>query len=118
MLDDRTLGKSKPHSGKNLRLKYYTDIDDLGDVLDAVESLSSQWKRLSTKLRIRSSSLDTIQQNHPGDADMCLYEAMEEWLKMNYDHQRRGRPSWRRLVEAVKSLDCGLSQRIVDTHIS
>ena len=94
----------------------YTGSDDLVDVLDVVETLSSQWKRLSTKLGIKPSSLDTIQQNHPGDADMCLYEALEEWLKMNYDYRRHGRPSWRRLAEAVKKLDCKLFERICDTH--
>ena len=83
-------------------------------MLDAVETLSSQWKLLSTKLRIKSSSLDIIQHNHPGDAKMCLYEALEEWLRLNYDHQRHGRPSWRRLAEAVKSLDYRLFEKIAD----
>ncbi len=85
------------------------------DVLDMVETLSSQWSLLTTKLGVKQSSLDIIKHNHPGDAKMCLYEALGEWLRLNYDHQRHGRPSWRKLAEAVKSLDYRLFERIAET---
>ena len=88
------------------------DLDDLGDVLDAVETLSSKWRLLSTKLRIRETSLDLIEHNHPKDAKTCLYKALGEWLRLNYDHQRHGRPSWRRLAEAVKTLDYTLFEKL------
>lgn len=91
-------------------------INDVGDVLDAVETLSSKWRLLSTKLRIKESTLDTIQQNNPKDVQTCLREALVEWLKLNYDYQKHGKPSWRRIVEAARSLDCGLSERIAATH--
>ena len=84
----------------------------MGDVLDAVETLSPQWRFLSTKLRIRETSLDLIEHNHPGDAKTCLYKALGEWLRLNYDHQRHGRPSWRRLAEAVKTLDYTLFEKL------
>ena len=89
----------------------FTGIDDL---LDAVEIISSQWSLLCTKLGVKQSSLDLIKRNHPGDAKMGLYEALGEWLRLNYDHQRHGRPSWRRLAEAVSSLDYGLFEKICD----
>ena len=95
------------------------DIDDLPDVLDAVESsLSAKWKRLSTKLGIKTSSIDVIKSDNPGDAKACLYDALVDWLKMNYDHQRHGRPSWERLAKAVKSLDSALFEQIVKEHPS
>ena len=94
----------------------HTERDDLGDVLDAVEALASKWRRLSTKLRLKESTLDVIECNNPGDVDGCLHKALGEWLKLNYDHQRHGRPSWRRLAEAVSSLDYALSEKIATTH--
>ena len=93
------------------------DIDDLLDVLDAVESLSGKWKMLSTKLGIKTSSIDVIEHNHPGDVKACLYDALVDWLKMNYDHQRHERPSWERLAKAVKSLDSGLFEQINMQHL-
>ena len=86
----------------------------MGDVLDAVETLSSRWRLLSTKLHIRESTLDAIERSYPTDVQTCLYKALGEWLKLNYDHQRHGRPSWKRLTEAVKSLDYRLFEKIVD----
>ena len=86
------------------------------DVLDAVESLSSKWRILSTKLGLKEDALDTIESNNPGDVVVCLHKALGEWLKLNYDHQRHGRPSWRRLAEAVSSLDYALSEKIANAH--
>ena len=84
-------------------------------MLDAVETISAKWSLLCTKLGVKQSSLDLIRRNYLGDAKMCLYEALGEWLRLNYDHQRHGRPSWRRLAEAVKSLDYRLYEQIAKT---
>ena len=85
--------------------------------MKAVEDLASKWRPLSTKLGIKKSCLDRIKHDHSGDARMCLYDALGEWLNMNYDHQRHGRPSWRKLAEAVKTEDYALFERIVKSHM-
>ena len=86
--------------------------------MEAVEPLASEWRRLTTKLRLKESTLNVIERNNPGDVYTCLHKALVEWLKCNYDHQRHGRPSWRRLAEAVSSLDCALSEKIAMDHIA
>ena len=85
--------------------------------MDAVESLSSKWRLLLTKLGTKQNTLDTIKANNTGDVKMCLYEALGEWLKLNYDHQRHGRPSWKRLVKAVSGIDFALSETITKKHL-
>ena len=80
--------------------------------MDAVEPLASKWRRLSTQLHLKERTLDVIEHSNPGSVYVCLLKALREWLRLNYDHQRHGRPSWRRLAEAVSSLDYGLSQMI------
>ena len=84
--------------------------------MDAVEPLASEWRRLSTKLRLRETILDAIERNNPGNVGACLHKALGEWLRLNYNYQRHGEPSWRRLAEAVSSLDKGLSIRIATMH--
>ena len=71
-----------------------TAIDDLGD---DPEHLASKWRRLCTKKE------NVIECNNP-DVGGCLHKALGEWLWLNYDHQKHGRPSWRRLAVAVSSL--------------
>ena len=89
----------------------------MGDVLEAVELLASEWRRLCTQLRLKYSTLDVIESNNPRDVHACLYEALVEWLQLNYDYQRHGRPSWRRLAEAVSSLDGALAEKISIRHM-
>lgn len=84
----------------------------MGDIFDAVESLSAKWKVLATKLRINHHT-DTIQQNNPGDAMICLNEALGQWLKLNYDYRKHGRPSWRILAKSVQTLDKELFEKII-----
>ena len=73
--------------------------------MDSVETLSAQWKRLCTKLRLQGTALNKFQQDYPKDSMMCLDLALMEWLKMNYNHQKYGRPTWKRLAKAVGELD-------------
>ena len=90
--------------------------DDLGDVLEEVEDLSANWRTLCVKLHLRESGLDVIEQDNPKDCQACLYKGLGEWLKLNYDYQRHGRPSWRRLAEAVWSLDKAMFEKIAKKH--
>ena len=62
--------------------------EDYGEVFNSIESLSAQWRQLFTKLHLKGSALDRIQQNHPRDSAMCLNMAMMEWLKLNYNYHR------------------------------
>ena len=84
--------------------------------MDAVEPLASEWRRLSTKLRLKESNLDVIERNNPKDVGGCLHKALGEWLRLKYNYQRHGRPSWRRLAEAVSSLDNALFEKITTMH--
>ena len=85
-------------------------------VLNAVEKLSAKWRLLSVELGIEESTLDLIERDNSGDAKMCLYKVLGEWLKLTYDVEMHGRPSWRRLAEAVKSLDRTLFEKIATEH--
>ena len=85
-------------------------------MLDAVERLSPKWKRLAIKLHIDKYHTEIIQKNNPGDVQNCLIDALEEWLRQNYDSKRYGMPSWRTLAKSVRSLDQKLFQEIIKEH--
>ena len=80
-----------------------------------MESLSAKWLLLATKLRLRNHVVEIIQQKY-SDGMSNLNEVLREWLKLNYEHEKYGRPSWRRLAEAVRSLDYGLFEEIARNH--
>ena len=90
--------------------------NDMKHVLNAVKKLSAEWRLLSVELGIGESTLDQIEHDNSGGAKMCLYKVLGEWLKLNYDVGTHCRPSWRRLAEAVKSLDRTLFEKIASEH--
>ena len=50
------------------------------------------------------------------DSNECLRLAMIKWLKLNYNWERNGVPSWRMLAKAIRQLDGGLFNKIAQEH--
>ena len=75
-----------------------TETDnDLADVFETIEPVTSSWKRVGMHLRLPISKLDQIK----GEMKDCLMEMLKQWLNRNYDTVKYGEPSWRKLAEAV-----------------
>ena len=85
-------------------------------MLVAVKAFSAQWRDFCTMLHLKDENLAAIASDNPGNSLSCLREAMRDWLKMNYDYKRHGKPSWRKLAEAAKSLDEAVYERIANEH--
>ena len=79
-------------------------------MFDAVETISAKWEVLATKLRIQQHTIEAIKKNNPGDVDVCLNIMLGQWLKLNYDYQKYGRPSWRIIGKSVQRMDPGLEE--------
>ncbi len=50
------------------------------------------------------------------DSNECLRLAMIKWLKLNYNWESNGMPSWRMLAKAIRQLDGGLFYKIAQEH--
>ena len=90
--------------------------DDLGDVVEAVNTLAAVWDKFALKLRLKYDHIKVIKKDNPGDSEACLTEAMSEWLKENYNTAKFGVPSWRTLIKAVQAMDMALAHKIADKH--
>ncbi len=88
----------------------------MGDVCEVLGDLAGQWRTIATNLRLREASMNTIEKNNSNDVMRCLQLAMGDWLKLNFNHERNGLPSWRTLAKAVRKLDGRLFERIVREH--
>ena len=62
--------------------------------------MAHRWYYIGLALRLKPSDLEKIRSNQPDDQfrNMIL-----EWLKMNYNTEKHGLPTWRRIVEAVNA---------------
>ena len=77
-------------------------LDDLGDVLEETLASSGKWYKIGIRLKVPIDKLDGIrsQFSDPGDQ---LCELLKEWLK----GAARPRPTWRVMVEALRSQTVG-----------
>ena len=95
----------------------YIDFDDdLGELCEVLSNLAGQWRTIANNLRLRDGSMNTIESDNSRSVTRCLQLAIRDWLKLNYNYERNGRPSWRMLAKAVRPLDGGLFEKIVREH--
>ncbi len=91
--------------------------DNLGDIMEMLRGLDmKRWRTIATRLRLRSTSMDTIETNNSKDVERCLELAITDWLKLNYHYERNGKPSWRKLAKAVYLFDRTIFNKIVKEH--
>ena len=73
-------------------------VDDLGDVLEETLATSAKWYNIGLRLKVSVAKLDGIESQF-SDPGECLREVLKEWLKGAAGTE----PSWRVLVEALRS---------------
>ena len=75
--------------------------DNYFDVFTSVSLLCAEWHKLCLALGLPHPLLSKIKKDQAGDTDACLHEGLTNWLRRNYNTEKHGLPTWRRLVEAV-----------------
>ena len=81
-----------------------------------MKSVEARWKQIGIQLGIPNDTLKTITADNPLSCGDCFAEMINEWLRLNYDDERFGRPSWRKLAEAVVTINKRLFYTIAYEH--
>ena len=97
-------------------IKIFTVEDDWNVVFKECKPLAAKWQELNTYLGLKLSTIDRIKSDFPSDCLSCLSEALKEWIKMNYDTQRYGKPSWNTLLKAIAEVNVLLFNRLATEH--
>ncbi len=75
----------------------------LADMLDVLHPITVDWKIIGINLRL---SVFKLHQIGSDKADReCLIDMLTEWLSLNYDDTKYGKPSWRLLAKAVHDVN-------------
>ncbi len=77
---------------------------------------NGRWRTLATNLRLNNASMNTIEKNHDKDVERCLQLALTDWLNLNYNYGKNGKPSWKKLAKAVKPLNGNIFEKIVSKY--
>ena len=89
--------------------------DDIKDVLDYLNEVAGHWETISQNLHVRESKITELR-NSRQTAPVCLGQAITDWLKLNYNYQRFGKPTWKKVAESVVKLDSRLFRCIALEH--
>ncbi len=92
--------------------------DDLKDVVEMLSGKAAIWRTIALNLCLRNGNIEVIQENHRGNATMCLQLAITDWLRLEYNWKKKknGLPSWKKLAEVVRGIDNALYLKIVEKH--
>ena len=90
---------------------FSTDEDDLFDVIKDLTPVAARWKAIGIALRLKPGELNSINSGRP---DECLGEVIQNWLMRNYNVDRFGLPTWRKLVEIVEDSAAGNNKALAD----
>ena len=90
--------------------------DDLREVFNSVDSLSPKWDLLALHLGLMSSIIEKIKADNRADCSSCLMCVLTQWLRLNYDFENLGRPSWKKLSQSVEKLDYRLFEELTKRH--
>ena len=85
-------------------------------MVDECSQLASKWQQLSAFLGLKISVIDRIRSDFPSDSLGCWSEALKEWIKLNYNTQRHGDPSWQTLLRTVAKVDKQLFRRLATKY--
>ena len=89
-------------------------MEDWNVVVIECKSLAAKWKELSISLGLSYDVIDNIKGS--GDNYHCWSEALNHWIKQNYNTETFDQPSWRSLLKAVAEIDKLLFKRLAEKH--
>ena len=84
-----------------LPLSSSADEDNYLEVVDSVSPVHNRWSQLCCALGLSLSQISAIRKNHAGNTVESLEEGISQWLQQNYNTDKHGPPTWRKLVAAI-----------------
>ncbi len=91
--------------------------EDIADIMKMLTDFDTRkWRTLATHLRLGVTSMDTIEADNNNNVGMRLQCALTDWLKLNYNYGKHGRPSWKKLAEAIMPLDGNIFEKIISKY--
>ena len=65
----------------------------------------TDWRELGENLGLRENTLKMIFENQRGDVNKCFTECLSKWLSRADDVDRKGKPTFSSLADALDKMD-------------
>ena len=96
----------------------YTDDEaDANHVFMAIKNKAAVYNHIGRYFGLAPSTIESIKENHPGDNAGALQDVINTWIRQDYNTERFGLPSWRKVVEAISNQGDNLqAKKIAKSH--
>ena len=84
-------------------------------MLDYLNEEAGKWDTISRNLRVKTGKITELV-NSGQTSPRCLANAITDWLLLNYNHQRFGKPTWKKVAESVVKINRKLFLHIAKEH--
>lgn len=86
-----------------------SDLEVVVSTLQKYHFTTTHWDRLCLSLGILYDKLKNIEDNYPRKVEQQFREGLSEWLRLQYEYEKYGKPTWRKLVNTLE----GINERAV-----
>ena len=103
------LGKLVVHACTHyiLIMLQLTGKDDLAGLRTALNPIAHNWESFALQLGILHNTIKLIKRRNFHDPTDCLNDALAEWLDGNYNIERHGHQSWRKVCKETANAGGG-----------
>jgi hypothetical protein len=92
----------------------FTDLPNVEVVLESVKSVMNEYYWIGTQLGLSS---DILEKKLDSDLEQHMKEILSAWLKEEHNRDSSGASTWKKLCDALESIDPDLSDKIASEHI-
>ena len=90
--------------------------EEANTVFKAIQGKAGKYADIGRGFGLAPSTIENIQENHPGDSSEALVEVIKTWIRQDFNTDKYGVPSWRKVVEVIGGFDKLLAKRIAKAH--
>lgn len=98
------------------RLTIHIGFDKVTDILKELSGLESEFESLAMRLHLPFKTLKIIKTDYYSSTRSAFVQVITEWVILNYNHTKFGKPSWKSLVKAVDFMDHKRAKQIATKH--
>ena len=90
--------------------------DDSGEVMKYLKTAAGDWQTVSRYLHVKASRIREFCSNYGHDSGRCLDSAVADWLSWNYNTEKYGKPTWKKVAQSVVNVNRKLFLAIASEH--
>lgn len=97
-------------------LLFVDDEEYANIVFKAIRKKAAKYPEVGRGFGLAPDKMESIRENNPGNNSGALQDVITTWVRQDFNTERFGLPSWRKVVEVISRFDNLLAKKIAKDH--